>query len=72
MQTDTGYLDGELFLAKLEEAQAEGDTDFVAAHMPRLERLIAPYMDRTYELSKLQYRARMIREHHEPSVGMRG
>lgn len=30
MQTD--YLDGEPFLAKLEEAQAKGDTDFVAAH----------------------------------------
>jgi hypothetical protein len=57
MQTDTGYLDGELLLAKLEEAQAEGETDFAAAHAPRLERLIAHYMDRSYELAQLQYRA---------------
>jgi len=72
MQTDAGYRDGELFLAKLEEAQAEGNTDFVAAHMPRLEQLIACYMDRTYELAQLQYRARMVREHHEPRAEMRG
>ena len=34
MQTDTGYLDGEIILARLEEAQTEGATEFVAAHMP--------------------------------------
>jgi hypothetical protein len=46
MQTNTGYFDGELFLARLEEAQSEGDTDFVAAYMSRLERLIARYKRR--------------------------
>ena len=35
-QVRTGYLDGKPFLAKLEEAQAEGNTEFAAAHMPRL------------------------------------
>jgi hypothetical protein len=40
--------------------------------MPRLEGLIARYVDRTHELARLQYRARMIREHHEPSAAMRG
>ena len=72
MQTDLGYRSDELFLTRLEAAQAEGDTDFVATHMPRLERLIACYMDRTRELAQLQYRARMIREHHEPSAEVRG
>jgi hypothetical protein len=43
----------------------------VATHMPRLEWLIARYMDRTHALAQLQYRARMIREHHEPSAEMR-
>jgi hypothetical protein len=71
MHSGAGYRDGELFIARLERAQAEGDTDFVAAHMARLEQLIAHYMDRTYELSKLQYLARMIREHHEPRAEMR-
>ena len=70
-RTTLGYLDGEPFLASLERAQADGDTEFVAAHMPRLERLVAQYQDRIYELSKLQYRARMIHEHHEPSAEMR-
>jgi len=51
MRSDAGYRDGEPFIAKLEAAQAEGNTDFVAAHMPRLERLIARYMDRTHELA---------------------
>jgi hypothetical protein len=72
MSNTVCFLDGEPLITRLEQAQAEGDTDFVAAHMPQLERLIARYMDRTHELAQLQYRARMIREHHEPSAEMRG
>jgi hypothetical protein len=62
----TGYLDGALFLAKLEDAQAGGDADYVAAHMPRLERLIVQYQDRIGELAQLQSRARTICARHEP------
>ena len=57
--------DGEPFIAALEQAHAEGNAEFIERHMARLERLIAQYQDRTFELSKLQYRARQIRELHE-------
>ena len=70
-RTTLGYLNGELFIAAMEKAQDEGNLDFVQANKPRLERLFARYMDRTHELAQLQYRARMIREHHEPSAKMR-
>ncbi len=38
-RTQLPPLDGEPFLANLEEAQAEGDADFVEADMSRVERL---------------------------------
>ena len=38
-RTQLPPLDGEPFLAKLEEAQAKGDADFVETDMSRLERL---------------------------------
>jgi len=71
MRSDTAFRDGEPFVTRLEQAQADGDTDFVAAHMPRLERLIVRYVDRTHALAQLQYRALMIRAHHEPSAEQR-
>lgn len=63
--------DGELFLASLERMQEAGDAETVERNMPRLEALIAQYMDRSYELAQLQYRARQIRERHEPSAEKR-
>ena len=44
-RTQLPPLDGELFLAKLEQAEAEGHADFVEANMPRLERMIAVYQE---------------------------
>lgn len=41
--------DGEPFIATMERASEEGDADFVAANMDRLERLIARLQDRAYE-----------------------
>ena len=70
-RTTLDYLDGEPFIAAMEKAQDEGNLDFVQANMPRLERLIARHQDRAYELAQLQYRARMIREHHEPGSAKR-
>ena len=64
-RTRLPYLDGEPFICMLEDAQDEGNLECVEQHMPRLERLIAKYMDRVYELTKLQQRAREIRGRHE-------
>jgi len=64
-------LDGKPFLAKLEEAQAEGDADHVERNMPRLEQMIGLYQDRAYEIAQLQYRARLVRDRHEPSAEKR-
>lgn len=60
--------DGEEFIAGLEVALEEGDTQYIDHHMPRLERLIGQYQSRTYELARLEYRARLVREQHEPSA----
>ena len=57
--------DGEPFIAKLEEAQADGDADFVEPNMPRLEQMIALYQERIFEIARLQQRAREIRDRHE-------
>ena len=65
------YKDGEPFIAKLEEAVIEGDADFIEANMPRLETLIARLQDRAAELALLQYRARSVREQHEPPADKR-
>lgn len=64
--------DGERYIAKLEEAVERGDADLIERNMPRLEELIAKYQDRIYRLAQLQYRARLIRERHEPSAEKRG
>ena len=66
MPTQLGYLDGERFIAKLEEAVEAGDADYIEANMPRLESLIARLQERSAELTVLQYRARLVREQHEP------
>ena len=71
-RTHLGYRDGALFVAAMENAQEECDLEFVQANMPKLESLIAKYQERAYELAQLQYRARMVCEHHGPSADMRG
>jgi len=71
MPTRLPIQDAEPFIAKLEQAVQEGDADFIEANMPRLERLIALYQERIHELAQLQYRARTIREQHEPPAGKR-
>jgi len=65
-RTTLGYLDGEPFIAAMEKAQDGGNLDFVQANMQRLEKLLAMYQDRAYELAQLQYRAQMVRRTHEP------
>ena len=67
--TITGHLEGEPFVAKLQQAQDEGNLDFVTSNLPRLEGLIARLQDRQAELAELQYRARCVREKHEPPAG---
>ncbi len=42
-------LDGEPFIAKLEQAVEAADADFVEANMAGLERLVSAYQDRIYE-----------------------
>ena len=64
-RTQIGYLDLEPFIAALERASAEGNADFVAANMERLETLIGQLQDRGYDLAGLQQRARLIRDRHE-------
>jgi len=66
-RTNLGYRDGLSLIEALERAQEEGDLDTVSARMPAIERLIARLQERAYELAHLQYRARMIREKHEPA-----
>lgn len=59
--------DGEPFIAALEERGIEqADPDYIAANVPRLRRLIAALQERVYELTQLQYRARVVLERHEP------
>ncbi|MCY2927445.1 MAG: hypothetical protein NT031_18815 [Planctomycetota bacterium] len=64
--------DGEPFIAALEEHGVEaGDPDYVAANVPKLRRLIGDLQDRIYELSQLQYRARVVLDRHEPDCSTR-
>lgn len=58
--------DGEPFIAALERASEAGNADYVAANLDRLERLIGQPQDRAAEIVTLQYRARVVRERHEP------
>jgi predicted short-subunit dehydrogenase-like oxidoreductase (DUF2520 family) len=69
MATRLPINDGGEFIAGLEAALAKGDVDYIERHLPRLERLIAQYQIRIYELAQLQYRAMQIRERHEPAAG---
>jgi len=68
MATKLPHLDGEPFIAKLEQGIAEGDPDYIEANLPALERLIGQYQDRIHELAQ---RARIVREQHEPSAEKR-
>ncbi len=43
MLTKLPYLDGEPFIARMEEAIERGDADLVEANMPRVEALISRY-----------------------------
>lgn len=63
--------DGEPFIAKLEQAIEDGNARFVGANMPRLERLIGKLQDRAHEIAQMQYRARVVRERHEPPAAKR-
>ena len=47
-----GYRDGELFVAQLEQAQADGNPDHIAANLDRLVDLIAQLQDRQQELAE--------------------
>ena len=60
------YTTGERFIVNLEEASQAGDADSIEANIPRLESLIARLQERAAELTVLQYRARLVREQHEP------
>ncbi len=64
-RTQIGYQDHERFTATMDRASEEGNADFVAANMGRLERLIGQLQDQAYELGELQYRARVVRDQHE-------
>ena len=61
------YHDGELFVARMEQALDEGDIEFLEKNMPRLERLIERIGDRQQELAEIAYRAMQVRAKHEPS-----
>jgi len=63
--------DGERFVAKLEQAIAEGNAAFVEANMVRLELLIAKLQARAHALAQMQYRARLVKGRHEPPAGKR-
>ncbi len=63
--------DGEPFITRLEEAMDEGNIEFIEANMPELERLIAQYQNRFFELATLQQRAMDIRAKHERSAKTR-
>ena len=47
------------------------EAEFIEANMPRLECLIGLLQDRAYELAQLQYRARVVRDRHEPAAEKR-
>lgn len=71
MRTKLGQLDGEPFIANLEQAVEQGNADFIERNMPRVESLIAWFQDRTPELTELQCRARGVRDQHELSAAKR-
>ncbi len=71
MPTRLPMHDGEPFIATLEKAIKNGNADFIEANMPALERLIAAMQARQYELAQIHYRARTIREQHEPPADKR-
>jgi len=71
MTTRLPWHDSERLIAKLEQAIDEGNADFVEANMPRLERLIGLLQDHCHELAKLQYRAPVVRDRHEPPAEKR-
>jgi hypothetical protein len=66
------FQDGEPFIETCEKAIEAGDADFIEANMDRLEDLISGFQDRIYQLTKLQQRAREVRDRHEPSAEKRG
>jgi hypothetical protein len=66
------FQDGEPLIETCEKASEAGDADFIEANMDRLEDLIARFQDRVYQITKLQQRAREVRDQHEPSAKKRG
>ena len=71
MSKQLGYLDGEPFIAQMEQAVQDGDADLVAANMLRLRQLIDDYAMRMYEIAQLSFRARTIVQQHEPPAAER-
>ncbi len=55
-------LDIENFLAIMESCVNSGDTEFVEANMDRLQATIDQLQRRVFDLSRLQYRACVIRD----------
>ncbi len=69
--SEARYNTGEAFIARCEAESAAGNADFIGANMAKLEALIAHLQKEAYELSQLQYRARVVRDQHEPSAAER-
>jgi len=63
--------DGDAWIRRLEEAQADCRPDFIEENIPRIERLIARLQERAYEIAQAQYRLRLIRDRHEPPARKR-
>ena len=54
----------ENLLAALENASASGDTELIQKHQAELQELIDRIQRRVHHLSKLQYRACLLRDEH--------
>ncbi len=57
----------EKFVRGMEQASEAGLSDYIGRSMEQLESLIAELQERQHELAQIQYRARVIRDRHEPS-----
>ena len=56
-----------VLVSTLEEASQRGDADFIAANMPRLERLIEGCREWKVKIAELEQRARLVRDRYELS-----
>ena len=59
-------------IASLERGIDDGRPDFIGANIPRLEKLIADLQEASLRLARLQHRARIVRDRHEPPARERG